>query len=716
MSTVSRREVVPFEILRNRLWAITNEAAAVLRVLSGSPVTSDARDFNTCLINAKGDGTLMGPYVASHGIGQPLVVQHIVREYQTNPGISEGDMFICSDPYVGPPHQNDVTIVAPVHWEGEVVAWFGATLHQVDVGGPVEGSQTAIGAESIYGEPLPMPPLKIIEGGLLRKDIEAECLIRSRTREAYALDMRAQIGCINAANKRIKDVIARYGVTMVKESLEQISEHTATLLKARLRELPDGVWHHTGYLDYEDTTKRLVYPCRVVMTKQGESLTFDYSQTASQAPAMINCTYSGLLSGVLMGVFTHLCFDIPWSPAGVLRVLKITSRPGTLVHAQWPAGASKGTTGAGWLVTQTAAVCLSKMLASDEKYRSHVMAGWCGNVPVLSLFGLDQRGEYFGGPLMDHVAGGGGAKSFEDGVDTAGYVRCLSISIGNAETQEVRYPLLYLFRRQERDTGGAGKWRGGAGIGVMFVPYDVERIDKAIVDTWSYNHPEAIGNSGGGPGASNQFVIARDSAVRKMLQEGVLPSSIAEVGGSHEVIPNFLITSLGRDDAFYTRVSGGGGYGDPLDREPEDVLADVVSGLVSKEAAADSYGVVMEEHGWRIDRSRTIELRSALKDKRRQEGRIVGSQMIREIAQATSSRTLSEYMSVVDGAVKCRCGRVLVYPTEDERDQLLVLDRPVGQISSLLAANPNDTPFMLREIFCPSCLTRLEAEVYLVGS
>ena len=160
---------VRFEVLRHRLWSISAEAASTIKNISGSPIATEAHDFNTCIMSPSGDSVVMGPYVASLAIGQGLTVKHILARYAANPGFFPGDMFLCNDPYSGALHQNDVTLVAPVFHAEKLVAWTGATIHQVDVGGTSKGSQAATGAKSIFEEAPVIPPIKIIERGQLRR-------------------------------------------------------------------------------------------------------------------------------------------------------------------------------------------------------------------------------------------------------------------------------------------------------------------------------------------------------------------------------------------------------------------------------------------------------------------------------------------------------------------------------------------------------------------
>ena len=606
-----RLDPILFEVLRHRLWSISAEAASAIKNISGSPIASEAHDFNTCIMNPAGDAVVMGPYVASLAIGQGLIVKTILEKYADNPGIRAGDMFLCNDPYSGALHQNDVTLVAPVFCAEKLIAWTGATIHQVDVGGSSKGSQAATGAKSIFEEAPVIPPIKIIEKGKLRRDLEEEYLIRSRTRDLNALDLRAKISANLVMAERLVALSERYGVGILGEVLTRIVDVTEAKLRGRLRELPDGAWKHTSYIDYDGA----VYGIRLKMSKQDDQLTLDFTESSSQAPAVINCTQSGLLAGVQAAVLAYLCYDIPMCPAGILRPLKIVSKKGTVVDSAWPAGAAKATTAGSFVTTTAVSACLAKMLDASETHCARLMACWNGASGQQELFGLDQRGQPFGSTILDGMAGGGGARCDRDGIDTGGFVRSLACAIANVETYEFRYPVLYLYRRQEADTGGPGKFRGGAGVGLAMTPHDVEEIPTCVVHGCGIEQPASAGIGGGYPGSTTQFNIRRNTSVQERLKRGKVPVDFNALDGQLEP-KSSEETFLRKGDVFERVACGGGGFGDPLDRDPQMVLADVQKGLVSLRCAEEIYGVVLGEDLRAVDSEGTKKRREQIRIER----------------------------------------------------------------------------------------------------
>jgi N-methylhydantoinase B len=602
---------VRFEVLRHRLWSISAEAASTIKNISGSPIATEAHDFNTCIMSSAGDSVVMGPYVASLAIGQGLTVGHILDRYATNPGFYPGDMFLCNDPYSGALHQNDVTVVAPVFHAENLVAWTGATIHQVDVGGSSKGSQAATGAKSIFEEAPVIPPIKIIEKGLLRRDLEEEYLIRSRTRDLNALDLRAKISANLVMAERLLALCDRYGAPTLGQVLARIVEVSESKLRARLSELPDGEWRHTSYIDYDGA----VYAIRVKMRKRDDQLILDFSESSQQAPAVVNCTYSGLLAGVQAAVLAYLCYDIPMCPAGILRPVKIVSKKGTVVDAAWPAGAAKATTAGSFVTTTAVSACLAKMLDASDSHCARLMACWNGASGQQELFGIDQRGQPFGSTMLDGMAGGGGARYDCDGIDTGGFVRSLGCAIANVETYEFRYPLLYLYRRQESDTGGPGKFRGGAGIGLAMTPHDVEEIPTCVVHGCGIEQPASAGIAGGYPGSTTQFNIRRNTSVGEQLKRGQIPVEFDALDGALEAKLS-EDTFLKRGDVFERVACGGGGFGDPLERDPELVRKDVQQELVSARCAEEIYGVVFGPGSRDVDYAHTEQRRARIRAER----------------------------------------------------------------------------------------------------
>lgn len=701
-----------FEILRHRLWYINDEGALTIARLSGSPVATEVFDMNAGLMTADGDLVYIDTFICAQATTLSSLVKHLIAEYGDNPGFGPDDIFFCNDPYVSVCHQNCVQVVGPIFHDGKLVAWAGASLHAIDVGGPTAG-QVQLDAQDIFGEQPLIGPIKIVERGRVRKDVEGTYLRNSRLPKLLGLDLRAKIAATQVIRKRLLETFDEFGAETVLAAMDDVIDYTERRLRARLAELPDGVFRHRAYIEFGDD----IYDCHVTLTKEGDQLHFDFGETARQAPAVINCAYPGLVGGVLAAVMVYLCWEIPWSPAGVARVLTIDSKPGTVVHAAYPAGVSKSTTTAIWQVRNLASIVVGKMLSASEEHRDRAMAGWQGVKALEELFGTDPEGRPFGGPLLDGMAGGGGAMPGRDGIDTGGHTSSLRATIANVESYELRYPILYLYRRQTPDSGGPGEFRGGAGISMMYIVDGVDEIPTKILHTFGVEQPESPGLSGGYPSTTNQFELLRGSDVEQRLAEGRVPQSLDELEGELEVCGAYADTSMRRGDVYRVVSQGGGGYGDPLDRDPARVADDVAKLLVSREWARLVYGVVVDDAG-AVDADATAQAREALRDERRRAaggGAEAAAPAEAWDPEREGVRLLSAVFYDAGGerpVLRCRCGHVLGDADTPCKELAAHARFPVQRLGP--DVNPheiNGRRFELREFYCPSCWTRLEVEI-----
>lgn len=705
-----------FEILRHRLWYINDEGARTISRLSGSPVATEVFDMNTGLMTREGDLVYIDTFICAQATTLTPFVKTLQSEYADNPGIGEDDMFLTNDPYVSVAHQTCVMVAGPVHWKGKLAAWTGASLHVIDVGGSTAG-QAQISADSIFAEQPIIAPVKLVEGGKFRRDIERLYLRNSRLPHLLALDLRAKVAAAQVVRKRLIETFAEFGFDTVQAAMADVVDYTERRLRARLREMPDGVWQHRGYIEWGEK----IYQCHLTMTKQADRLVFDFRETDDQAPAICNCTIHGLIGGVLGAMMVYLCWDIPWSPAGLRRVMEVKSRNGSVFDAKWPAGVSKSTTTAIWEARNLASITIGKMLGASGAHRDRAMAGWQGIKALEELFGRDEAGEPFGGPLLDGMAGGTGALCCADGIDTGGHTSSVRATIANVESYEYRYPILYLYRRQTRDSGGSGMFRGGAGISMMYVVNGVDEIPTKVLHTFGIEQPESPGMFGGHPSCTNQFAIMRGSDVRERFASGEMPAELSDLAGDLEVYPGYKATSMRGGDVYRTASQGGGGYGDPLDREPQRVADDVENGLVSTEWAKRAYGVVLDGDG-AVDAAATERRREAIREERR---RACGQKpadipAISNWKPSVNDARVSEavYCEAVDGALRlrCRCGCVLGPADKAPKMYGLMARLPLQSIGP--EVNPHavyGARFELREFYCPGCMTRLETEIARPG-
>lgn len=706
MATTKQLDPVTFEVLRHKLWQVNDEAGHTIRLVSGSPIATEAYDFNTAILDRDGDLLFIGPYVVLQAAVQTPIVQTILQDYPENPGIHADDMFICSDPYSGALHQNDVTCVAPVYCGNELIAWAGATTHQVDVGGPVAGGY-AVGAHDIFQEPPPIPPLKIVERGTMRKDIEREYLRRSRQPYLLGLDLRAMIAANNTVKTRVLHLAAEFGEETLLMVFRELKNYAENRFRARLRELPDGTWRHVAFLDH-DGLEDNIYTGVLEMTKEADTLCFDFNKSSAQAPALINCTHSGLNGGVLNAVLPLICFDIPWAAGGISKAIRIVCDTEKIYNASWPAGVCMGSVEAARSVLNLASVCIGKMLAASDKYRDVAMASWC--VPGAQvLFGTDQRKEPFGTMLLDSMAGGGGARSAADGLDSGSYLSSMDKIIPNVELNEYLFPMLYLYRKIAIDSGGAGKQRGGAGGEHAFVAHDTERPLQTVYFSHGTEQPESVGLFGGHPATTNQWVVVRGSDFQALFSRAKIPTSWTELKGTVEYPPAKSNSQLHPGDVSVAIYSGGGGYGDPFDRDSARVSEDVRQGYISRGMAQQAYAVVLQPDG-SADEESTRAWRAQLRDPHKAgkftlcEGTCISEHLILCAAKVAKGRL-----------IRClHCGFEFGPPSQNPKLKARRVELPLRNVGWI--ANPHNRKndrFVWREFYCPGCSVLLDVEIML---
>ncbi|HVX31546.1 MAG TPA: hydantoinase B/oxoprolinase family protein [Solirubrobacterales bacterium] len=593
LHTAAAEEVdgVDYEVLRHALWNVNDEHGVTIEKVSGSPFASNAHDFNTVILTEDGEYVFFGPHIQYFSGAMDMPIKWTLENLGGAPGIGEGDMFLSNDPWVGASHQSDVQLTCPVFWEGKIFCWVANALHQYDIGGNTPGSFCA-DAETVFDEPVPIPPLKMVEADRIRPDLERMYLRHSRQPELVALDLRAQMAGNIVARNRIHGFIERYGPEAVKAVMRKIISDGEESFVRRLRAIPDGTWRAVGYLEAALPGDRGVYPVTMNVRKEGEMLTFD-NRGSHPSVGAVNSTFSGWRAGILCILNPYLCYDQLYSTGGMLRHVRFEPEVGTINCPSFPASVTNSQIG-NVFGGALANVALGKMMLSAPELRDEAFAAGGGSVfPMSAIGGVDENGNEFGTGFLDPLGGAIGAFPNRDGVDTGGTFYEPKSLMGNVEQIEQMFPVLYLYRREQPDSGGSGKFRGGNGGAFAVVPHRIETIFHAP-SAAGCAVPTSLGLSGGAPACTNRFRMLRGSDVRHRFAARQIPQAIDSIDGEEGLVePKERGMTQGPDDVWEVSWCAGGGYGDPLEREPEAVLADVIRGAVSTETALSVYGVVI---------------------------------------------------------------------------------------------------------------------------
>jgi N-methylhydantoinase B len=599
---------ITFSIIRHRLFRVVEEAVITLKHVSGSAITNEGHDLMVSLYQTDGSLLMGGVGFLHHLTSAAEACRAIIRRFHDQ--IAEGDVFLLNDPYTAALHTSDIYLVSPIHHRGKLVAWSACFVHVSDIGAMNPGG-FAPEAQDIFTEGFSSPGIKLIDRGELRQDLWDTILNMVRSPEMVALDLRSMIACNNVARERMLVLIDKYGTRTVDEACAALIDQSEVKLRERLRELPNGRWQSRQYFE----VKGEIYRVLLTMTKQDDTLTFDFTGSSPQSKYSVNCSKWAALGGLFAPLFPLLCFDIVWND-GAIRPIKMIAPEGTIVNCTRPAPVSVATVGAIQSVNNAACATIGKMLAASEKYAGEATAVWHANHFAIFMFGNNQRGRLAIGILTETFGGAGGARTFADGVDVGGEIPNPISRMANVETIEAQFPIRYLFRRRLIDSGGPGKFRGGAGGEAAIVAHDApDGGIHYVVSGKGTRFPQSDGLCGGYPGAVNDYVWVH--APQQPHNVDRFAQSLGEIPGEDEPISWGVFPLMG-NDALYLRWDGGGGVGDPLDRPAEKVITDLAAGLISKEAAREVYGVV--ETAGVIDERATDARRRELRQARLAEG------------------------------------------------------------------------------------------------
>lgn len=613
---------ITFEILRHRLEEIVGEMYYTIARVSGNIVVMAAGDHQEGILNAQGDAVMIAGGIVEWVTCLETAGQYLTETYEENPGFYDGDQFIVNHPYITSVHSMDIQILAPVFWKGKRIAWVVTAGHQLDTGGMVPGSGCPEATE-VYQEGMHIAALKIVEKGVMRKDVVETIRNMVRLPDLGMLDIASKIAANNVAKARIIEMIESYDVDTVLTLFDQIIKYSDDLVRSRLREIPDGRWRAVHYIESLRQPEEPYLKVDVTVIKEGDEITMDFTGSSPQSMGSQNVSKVGAISNALDSFLTLICHDIPWSN-GAWRAVKFVLPEGTWVNPRKPAATSFNTPpGAGYTIIGAVHEVLEKMLLSSEKTRYDAFANTDAAFHHPLIAGLDKAGNFCTVFFMEGIAGGMGALPDKDGVDSCGNMWTPKTQIPNIEMTEQLYPVLFLTRKEMADTGGPGKFRGGVGVQLAIIPWD-SKGEELSAETVGMGSEARMcsGLAGGYPAPNAQWGMIRNSNAVDKMQHGEMMRDLDSIEGKVEMLTTGSTSHMGKKDVCFFMAGGGGGYGDPIERGPALVLRDVELGYVSFKAARDMYGVVISPKTMKVNARATEQLRGKIIQQRLQEGRI----------------------------------------------------------------------------------------------
>jgi N-methylhydantoinase B len=592
MSGVAGRRAldpVTFEVLKNAFaTSVDLMSEQILRTCHSFVIY--ARDFSCALCDGSGDTIMQGSQdIAVHVGTLHFTCKAVIDAFGDD--MHPGDVFAVNDPYLGGTHFNDVRIIRPIFHDGRIIAYAQANGHWADIGGSVPGSFD-VNAREHFGEGLRIPPVRLWDRGVYRPDVGGLIFSNTRVPSDCEGDMHAQAEATRACEREILRLVDKYGVETVESAFAEVQDYVERLTRRRIAALGDCVLETEDYLDLDPAGGEGLIPIRMKLEIRGDQLHYDLSGSHAAVGSFLNSGFGATCSAVYAGTKTFFP-DVPLN-SGFYRAVTVDLGPeGTVVNAPWPVA-----------VTGFCSGPYEKIMNSCFELWSQVMperALACSfNLEYLLVGGRDARSE--GRPIFmwyDWMVGGWGGRNGRDGSNATAPVFGVGLATQPMEGQERLSPVVTSEHSIKIDSGGPGRFRGGCGVEKGAFLTKAERTvmsyccDRARSITW--------GIQGGLPS----------------IPHGVWLNP----GGDDERFLGAVFSNVSIDaGASFTRPSaGGGGYGDPLEREPGRVLEDVLDGYVSIERASADYGVALVETGGElgVDEAATARERAAIRGARR---------------------------------------------------------------------------------------------------
>jgi N-methylhydantoinase B len=549
---------IRFEVIRNSLVAAVDEMGLALQRSAYSSNIKTRADFSCMFFDRHLRSVAQAFTQPIHLGGLYHMVPLIVRKYGVEK-LGVGDGILTNHPFLGGVHLNDVSLISPVHYRGDLCGFVASLAHHVDVGG---GAPASIGAfREIYQEGIIIPPVKLIKGGLLDEDIFRFLIANIRTERETSGDLRAQLAANKLGQRRFVELIEKFGLDQLNTHIDELLEYTARRTRKEIAKLPSGTYTAEGLLDDDGITDRPV-ELKAKITIDRETIFFDLTGTSPQRRAPMNSTFAQTFSSC---AYFLRCLTDPDLPVneGFYRCIQVHAPAGTVCNAVHPAAVVGG-----WEVSVRWIDVFLK--AISDAIPDRVCAGGKSMQCHAAFGGFDPRPEkdprmYY--CLLETLAGGYGGRPGSDGPDA---VQTYSQNTENApvEEMELTYPVRILRYELVPDSGGPGEFRGGMGLRRDYFFPDSEPTFTILADRAKF---PAQGLFGGEPG--------------KLAYYGLIDSD-----GRESPLPSKCTFTVPQGSTVTMQTCGGGGYGPPLARDPRRLLHDLREGKVSAEQTHAAYG------------------------------------------------------------------------------------------------------------------------------
>lgn len=583
MNTENTIDAITASVLQRRVDAIAKEMATMLMRSSRSPIFNEIGDLVTVVFDKDGNTLAQAEFAAIIAFGAHPALEYIINYYGDD--IHEGDVIIHNDVYHGGNQNADTGIFMPVFSDGELVGWTAAKGHMADIGGMTAGGYDP-NARDIWQEALRIPPVKVAEKGVFRRDVWD--FISANIRFDFVMeDVKSMIGCCTIGGRRLVEMIERYTLPVYERHMSYILESSARQVRAEVSRWADGSYYGESWMvsDGFDTTKRYKIACEIEI--KGAEITFDFSSSDDQAPGITNMPPASAKGAVRIAFLMILAsgdINIPTNQ-GLFEPIKTVFREGSVLNPRFPAATVFGNQ-----MSDEVVECI--MTALSGILPDRVSAGW-NKYMCTSTNGVDPRTHEEFGTLTVFQRTGPGGMLGTDGWDALGFTGTAGqMRAPDPEMFELTSPHFLEYHEYLPDSAGAGEFRGGMGTRSAWVSYGENQHGVTLGDN--------VRSEGAVP--ARGLFGGKDSGLNDMTV--TFPDGTTHLWGSKEIIalpPGSRIESL---------LGGGAGYGDPFNRPAEKVLAEVRDGILSVEKARSDYGVVLTADASAVDTAQTAALRA----------------------------------------------------------------------------------------------------------
>ena len=572
MGTSPQVDPIKFEVIRNALVEATEEMTVALRRSAYSTNIKTRADFSCAYFDHQLRPVAQAFAQANHLGSLTILVPRAIEAYGPE-NIGPDDAILINDPFLGGVHLNDIALISPMYYEDECLGYVANLAHHVDVGG---GAPASIGAfREVYQEGVIIPPVKLVQGGEIVSDVFRLIIAQIRSKHETSGDLRAQIAANNTGIRRLQALLDRFGVASVSFYIDELMAYTERRTRAEMEKLPKGSFTADGYIDYDGFSDQPVHLVARIEIDDGGVL-FDFNGSDPQRRAPVNSTYSMTYAACAYVLKTLIDPDVP-ANAGFYSLVSMVAPEGTVVNGKPPAAVVGG-----WETHMRLTEVILKALAPAMPER--IPAGSKGMICHAGFGGIDPRMDVYY-CFLETLAGGYGGRYGSDGPDA---VQPHGQNTENApvEETEISYPVRITRYELIENSEGAGRHRGGLGLRRDYLFSDPEVSFTILADR---NRWGPWGLFDGLPGRKASYVLNPDGEAMELESKVTL-----------ELKPGDVVSY---------RTCGGGGYGPPGERDPQQVLRDVREGKVSLERARTVYRVAIDADAWVVDEEKTEQLR-----------------------------------------------------------------------------------------------------------